>query len=71
MESTNGMRQRRAHEAEARCRLAAENAIRAQCPGQPINFAAARERELARVQPTEPSALTLERERRRNRQAEA
>ena len=70
MDSTDSAHGRRAHEAETRCTRAAEEAIRAQYPGQRIDFAAARERELARVQATEASALTLERERRRNRVAE-
>ena len=53
-------------DAEARRLAAIEGAIRAACPGQRIDFRAARERELARVRRTEPSALMLERERRRN-----
>ena len=53
-------------DAEARRLAAIEGAIRAACPDQRIDFRVARERELARVRRTEPSALMLERERRWN-----
>ena len=57
------------HEAESRRVRTIEDAIAAQCPGVTINFAAGRERELKRVRITEPSALALERERRREARA--
>ena len=57
---------RAAFDAEARGRDAAEKAIQEKNRGKPINFDAARERELARVTIAEPSALFALRERERN-----
>lgn len=56
---------RGAHEAESNRIRAIEEAIRSQSLGTPIDFEAARKRELECIVVAEPSALFLERERRR------
>lgn len=57
---------RGAHEAEARQSRATREAIQDACGVQRIDFAGARDRELAARTRTEPSALWLLRERHRN-----
>ena len=59
---------RQGHAAESRRIAAIERAIATACPGRRVDFAAAREAELARARLPERSALRRERERRRNRQ---
>ena len=56
---------RTASEAERDRVRTIENAISTAAPGIAIDFEAARKRELERVTTTEPSALWIERERRR------
>ena len=60
---------RAAHTAESNRVRTIETAIRAGAPAVSIDFETARERELERVVTTKPSALALERERRRTLQA--
>ena len=57
---------RRAFQAETQRVTAIEDTIKEACPGLKIEFQAARKNELARVKISEPSALFLLRERRRN-----
>lgn len=66
MNETQDAHGRGAYEAESKRIRAIEEAIRAQSLGTPIDFEAARKRELECIVVAEPSALFLERERRRD-----
>ena len=58
---------RQAYEAETRCVTAIHRTLEDACGGRTIDFAGARDRELAALVGTKPSALWMLRERRRDK----